>query len=212
MKGCTCLGIHEFCDPPIDWQADFETELVAEQIPYPSDPDNKGYWSGCSWGDDILCTIWALLTLQKAAPVREIPVPADIKPTSCPNPLNVSSKGVLPVAILGTGEFDVAQVDPASVRLNDTVAPLRWAYEDAATPFEPFLEKEDCYLDCNEYGPDGYVDLTLKFRTQEVVAALGEVNDGDCIVVTVTGNLLEEFGGTPVRGEDVVLILEKGKK
>ena len=42
-------------------------------------------------------------------------VDIDIKPTSCPNPLNVKSKGVLPVAILGTASFDVNDVDVSTV-------------------------------------------------------------------------------------------------
>jgi hypothetical protein len=33
---------------------------------------------------------------------REILVPVDIRPTSCPNPFNLAARGVLPVAILGT--------------------------------------------------------------------------------------------------------------
>ena len=44
-------------------------------------------------------------------------LPVDIKPGSCPNPINVKSKGVLPTEILGTEDFDVTMVDPASVRL-----------------------------------------------------------------------------------------------
>ncbi|MHC4258556.1 MAG: right-handed parallel beta-helix repeat-containing protein [Planctomycetota bacterium] len=36
-----------------------------------------------------------------------IPVAVDIKPQSCPNRLNVKSKGVFDVAILGTNDFDV---------------------------------------------------------------------------------------------------------
>ncbi len=100
-------------------------------------------------------------------------VPVGIKPQSCPNPFNTKSKGVLPVAILGTGDFDVTQVDPVSVRLQG-VSPLRWDTEDVATPFEPFTGKEDAY-DCNEYGPDGYADLTLKFDSQEIVVVLGDV-------------------------------------
>jgi hypothetical protein len=129
----------------------------------------------------------------------------DIKPTSCRNPLNVKSKGVLPVAILGDESFDVTQVDPASVRL-EGVAPLRWDREDVATPFEPYLGKQDAF-DCTEAGPDGYLDLTLKFNSQEVVAALGAVNDGDVLVLQLTGNLMEEFGGNSIIGEDVVVIL-----
>jgi calcium-activated chloride channel regulator 4 len=134
-------------------------------------------------------------------------VPVDIKPQSCPNPVNTSSNGVLPVAILGTEDFDVTQIDPATVRLSD-VSPLRWSLEDNSTPFAPFVGKENCD-DCNELGPDGYLDLTLKFNFREVVEGLGDVSDRDCIVVTLTAGLKEEFGGTPIVGEDVVVILKK---
>ena len=131
-------------------------------------------------------------------------VPIDIKPQSCPNPLNVNKKGVLPVAILGTASFDVTEVDPSTVML-EGVAPLRWDLEDVATPFYNGIE--DC-TDCHELGSDGYLDLTLKFDAQEVIAALGLVDDGDCLVLKLTWEL---FDGTPLEGEDVVLILKKGK-
>lgn len=134
-------------------------------------------------------------------------VPVDIKPGSCPNPLQVKDKGVLPVAILGTEDFDVTMVDPASVLL-EGVAPLRWALEDVATPYEPFSGKEEAY-DCNEYGSDGYVDLTLKFDAQEIVLALGDVHAGDVLVLRLAANLKEEFGGNPIVGEDVVIIRGK---
>jgi hypothetical protein len=137
-------------------------------------------------------------------------IAVDIKPRACPNPLNVKSRGKLPVAILGTDGFDVEQIDPASVRLAG-VAPLRWALEDVATPYESFTGKQDAH-DCTRDGPDGYLDLTLKFETQELVAALGEVDDGEVRVLQLTGNLKEAYGGTPIVGEDVVIILKKGKK
>lgn len=139
--------------------------------------------------------------------IDKMEVPLDIKPGSCPNPINVNSKGKLPVAILGTEDLDVTQIDPTSIRLMG-VAPLRSDLEDVGTPFEPFIGKEDCHFDCTEDGSDEFTDLTLEFDTQEVVAALGEVSDGDCVVLSLTGNLLEEFGGTPIDGEDVVIILD----
>jgi len=134
-------------------------------------------------------------------------VPVDIKPQSCPNPLNVGNKGVLPVAILGTASFDVSWVDPASVKL-EGVSALRWAREDVATPYVPYLGK-DSADDCTDAGPDGYADLTLKFDTQAIVAALGPVDDGDVLVLQLTGNLLLAFQGTPILGEDVVVIVKK---
>lgn len=46
-----------------------------------------------------------------------IDIGIDIKPGSCPNPVNIKSKGVFPVAILGTEDFDVDTIDIASIRL-----------------------------------------------------------------------------------------------
>jgi hypothetical protein len=66
--------------------------------------------------------------------------------------------------------------------------------------------------DCTTEGPDGFIDLTLKFDTREVVQTIGQVADGDIMVLKLSGNLLEEFGGTPIKGEDVVVILKKKKK
>ena len=137
-----------------------------------------------------------------------IPVNIDIKPGSCPNPINTKAKGVLPVAVLGTEDFDAMTIDPATIQLTikcmEGVAPLRWNYEDVATPFEP-VEDGPC---CHDLDGDGIMDLTLKFKTQEVVEKLGlEKHAGEIIQLTITGNLMEEFGGTPIRGEDCVWIL-----
>jgi len=129
-----------------------------------------------------------------------VDVTIDIKPQSCPNPLNVKKKGVIPVAILGTGDFDVLNIDPATV-LFEGVAPIRWAIEDVTTPA---AGGEQC--DCTTDGPDGFDDLTLKFDAQELVAALGSVNNGDELELTITGSLLD---GTPIEGSDCVIIKAK---
>ena len=136
--------------------------------------------------------------------IKEVAI--DIKPGYCPNLINVNSKGVLPVAVLGTYDLDVTQIDPASVRLMD-VAPLRSNLEDVGTPFEPFVGKEDAY-DCNDFGPDTFMDLSLKFDTQTVLDVIGDVNDGDVLVLELTGKL---YDGNSIKGEDVVVILKKGK-
>lgn len=127
-------------------------------------------------------------------------VDLDIKPTSCPNPLNLNSRGVLPVAILGSEDLDVTTIDVASIQL-EGVAPIRSSYEDVATPV---ADGQDC--ECTEEGPDGFLDLTLKFKKTEVIAALGEVQDGNLVPLTLTGMLREEFGGTPIEGSDCVRI------
>ncbi len=135
---------------------------------------------------------------------EEIQVPVDIKPGSCPNPLNVNEKGVLPVAILGTSDFDVTLVDPSSVLLLGC-APLSYTEEDVATPFEPFTHKEEA-IDCTDAGSDNIQDLTFKFSTQDMVTALGPVMDREVRTLHLTANL---YDGTPIKGEDVVIILMK---
>jgi hypothetical protein len=146
--------------------------------------------------------------LNQVWPVRGAnPIAVDIKPGSCPNPLNVKSRGMQPVAILGTADFDVTMIDPVTIRL-EGVAPIRSAVVDVAAPIEPFTGKVDCDLDCTDEGPDGWPDLTLKFKTQDIVAALGEAADRECRVMLLDGNLREEFGSTPIAGEDVLLIID----
>lgn len=140
--------------------------------------------------------------LSRVVPLK-VSATIDIKPGSCPNPLNIKSKGVLSVAVLGTEDFDVTAIDPASIRLAG-VAPIRSSIEDVSTPL---LEKQyEC--DCISEGEDGIDDLTLKFNTQEIISALGEVADGDELVLPLTGEL---SGGTPIEGDDCIIILSKGK-
>ena len=201
MKGMNAFGLETFGDPPINWATDFETELLAEQM-------EDGLWPYCNWGDPVLCTTWALLTLQRAA-VGPRPVPVDVKPQSCRNPIYAGAKGVLPVAILGTEDFDVTQVDPASIKL-EGVSPLRWALQDVGTPYEPYLGKPLDPYACNALWGDGYTDLTFKFDNLAVVAALDpDPVDGEVRILKLTGNLKEEFNGKPIMGEDVVVIILK---
>jgi hypothetical protein len=132
-------------------------------------------------------------------------VAIDIKPTSCPNPLNTKSRGVLPVAILGTVDFDATQVDITTVTLAGVSAiPDKYEMEDVATPFNGILN-DDCH-NCTEDGPDGFMDIVLYFYSQDIVAAIGDVSDGDCLLLTLTGNLLD---GTSIEGTDPLLIKKK---
>ena len=132
-------------------------------------------------------------------------VAVDIKPGSCPNPININELGVLPVAILGTDMLDVNQIDPATIRL-EGVAPIRWDIDDVAEPYYPLIGKYDAY-DCTKKKKDRYDDLSLKFNVLDiVVAALADVNDGDVLVLQVTANLKAEFGGDQIVGEDIVII------
>jgi hypothetical protein len=128
----------------------------------------------------------------------------DIKPGSCPNPLNINSHGVLPAAILGRDDFDVTQIDASSVLLEGSVSPLRWGYEDVSTPVGD--DAEPC--ECTTEGADGCLDMTLTFDTQEVVSAIMPVSDGDVVSIEVSGTLLD---GTPFAFSDCVWIIDKSK-
>ena len=139
------------------------------------------------------------------------PVFLDIKPGSCPNPLNLKNKGVLPVAILGTEDFDVTTIDPATIRLSKEgvagrVSPLRWSYEDVATPIPSDWELCDCW----DYNGDGYTDLTLKFKAQEVIYWLElDENVGETIPLTLKAHLR---GCGAIQGQDCVRIKYKKPK
>lgn len=129
-------------------------------------------------------------------------VAVDIKPGNCPNPLNIKSRGVLTVAVLGSDDFDVTTIDANSIRLAG-VDPIRRSYEDVATPVSDGNECE-----CITEGPDGYRDLTLKFKTRDIINeledTLGELIAGEELVLTLTGFLND---GTLIEGADCVLIL-----
>ena len=54
--------------------------------------------------------------------------------------------------------------------------------------------------------PDGMLDLTLKFNTPDLIAALGSLSDGQCLVVHATGMT---YDGRSFEGEDVIIIRMK---
>lgn len=134
-----------------------------------------------------------------------VSVNVDIKPGACPTPFNVNSKGVLPVAILGTSTFDVTQISPATVKLRG-ISPVKWVYRDVATPFGGATE---VCTDCTTAGPDGWLDLLLYFDNTAITGALGPVSNGNCLILGLTGNLKAEYGSADIEGGDVLLIVKK---
>jgi hypothetical protein len=123
----------------------------------------------------------------------------DIHPTSCPNPLSMKKQGVIPAAILGTETFDVTTIDPATLLL-EGVAPIRWNRSDVAAPYTGDL------CGCGTDGPDGYMDLTLKFAAPLIREALGPIAPGDVVTLTLTGMLMD---GTPFEARDCMIIRGK---
>jgi hypothetical protein len=147
--------------------------------------------------------------------VTELAAFLDIKPGACPNPLNRSSHGVLPMALVGSEDFDVTQVDVDSLELTradglgGSVRPLRGPpgpgirVQDVATPFDGEL------CDCHDLHDDGIPDLEMKFDMPETAAVL-ELDDfpgGTLVKLTLTGELLDT---TRFSASDCVILVPPG--
>jgi hypothetical protein len=173
-------------------------------------------------GLDILVGARSVETTRKAyvyafSGPREPVTPAvtDIKPGSCPNPTNPRSHGVLPVAVLGTLDYDVTMIDLASLFIaradgvggsippNDGPPGPGPAYEDVGTPFDG----EFC--DCHDLGGDGLLDLSLKFSIWHLVRELelDQLGASAIVELVVGGSLID---GTPFEARDCVVIVPVG--
>ena len=125
------------------------------------------------------------------APQAQV-VALDVKAGSCPNPINTMSGGRISVAVLGSETFDVSTIDTSSLLL-EGVPPKAVHFEDVSTPYEG--NGHGCTTD----GPDGYMDLQLKFKVQDILAALGNLLPHELIL---TGTLMD---GTEIKGQDWVI-------
>ncbi|MCI0520020.1 MAG: terpene cyclase/mutase family protein [Chloroflexi bacterium] len=205
MKGLEGMGI-ALLDldgdgiPEHDWFQEVATELVATQ-------NADGSWPWDYWGDQVLSTAWALLTLEKAVVQLATPVPVDVLPKQCPNRIYINDTGKVVVAINGTSQIPAGQIDPASVRLAG-ISPSLNVLLDVSPPYEPYVGKS-ASTDCTTAGADGKLDLVMKFSVPSLLAAVGPVAPGDVLVLHLTGNLKPEFGGEAIIGEDVVVIYTK---
>jgi hypothetical protein len=200
-----CGGVEAHMDIGYDETPLNSLDILEAAGTYDFDHLTRFYTNGVDCGFEAFGILFEKLTIT----IVPTEVPVDVKPGSCPNPLNTASRGVLPVAILGTADLDASQIDPASLKLAG-VSALRSSMEDVGTPFDPYVGKFDCDYDCNDIGPDGMMDMTMKFSRQDVLAALGNPGENVCMTVQVTGNFKEEFGGLPIVGEDVIGIMTGG--
>lgn len=108
-------------------------------------------------------------------------VEIDIKPGSDPNSINTKSKGLVPVAILGSDTFDVLDVDVTTLAFGP----------DGATPVHNgHLE------DVND---DGFTDLVTHYKQKETGLASSDTE------ACITGLLLD---ATPIDACDLVKIVK----
>ena len=130
-----------------------------------------------SWGlDNVLVEV-------------EKKVDINIKPGSDPNPVNPDSKGLTPVAILSSPEFDATTVDPSTVELAGAPVAVRGKNKLMA-------HEEDV-------NGDGLPDLVVHVETQDL-----DLPDGGTVELMLTGTT---FGGEDIVGYDVVVIVPQEK-
>jgi hypothetical protein len=110
--------------------------------------------------------------------VTPIDVSIDIKPGRDSNSINLSRRGVIPVTVLTTDEFDALTIDADSVRFGP----------DAA-------EKRQKRAHLKDVDRDGDRDLLLYFRTQKTGIAPGDTE------ACLAG---ETYDGVPIMGCDSV--------
>lgn len=97
----------------------------------------------------------AVYALEETCPPPTTVV-IDVKPGSDTNKINLSSNGLLPVAVLSTADFDATLFTPEMAHLSDAAVPLgcagaaavRWTYTDV--------------------NGDGLIDLLFFFRIQDI--------------------------------------------
>jgi len=116
-----------------------------------------------------------------------ITVDIDIKPWSSRNLINLASRGVIPVAILGSADFDVASVDVTTLAFGPGEAP-------------PAHKAHGLEWDINH---DGFKDLITHYRTQASGIAVGDTE------ACVTGLTLD---GAEFEGCDAVEVKDRKKK
>jgi len=111
----------------------------------------------------------------------------DIKPGSDPNSINLTSAGVIPVAILGSPGFDATLVDPGTVSLAGAAVKM--------------VGKGNMLLaHIDDVNGDGLLDLVCQVETAQFMIEPGEA------WAVLEG---QTFDGLAIRGRDSVRIVRE---
>lgn len=106
----------------------------------------------------------------------------DIRPGHPRNPVQPRSRGVLPVALLGSAALDVSNVNPATLRLGP----------NGAAPVHDLTDRWTGRWHFRDVNFDGFTDLVLHFRVRETGVGCGDES------MTLRGRRLDNrrFEGT----------------
>ena len=121
--------------------------------------------------------------IQKFAPPY-IEVTIDIKPGSYPNSINLGSHGNVPVAILGSADFDATSIDPLSVALAGAGVKMK----GKGTPMYSF----------DDVNGDGIMDMIVHVETEALELT---TYDEDAVLEGMT------YDGKRIKGVDSVRIV-----
>jgi hypothetical protein len=95
---------------------------------------------------------------------------------------------VIPVAILGSADFDVTQVDASTVALEGLEVAARGKADRLLSHIE-------------DVNGDGFDDFVVQIEDLDGTFTSGTGT------ATLTGNLLPEFDGTPIQGTDHICVV-----
>ena len=127
--------------------------------------------------------------------------------------MNPNSNGVIPVLLVGDAGFDVNNVDLDSLDLHrcdgegGSATPLadHTAVKDLNHPGDS-VGCGECA--CNDdQSSDGIDDLSMKFRTDETLAALSIGAGSGVVTLELTGTMLD---GTPFCARDCIVVVPPG--
>jgi hypothetical protein len=120
-------------------------------------------------------------------------VDIDVKPGSDPNSINLKSKGLLPIAILGSETVDVKEIDPSTIKIGTVGLATRGSSRDPKLAFS-----------YEQVNGDEDVDMMVFFDIQELVSQ-GAL-DATTLQLILTGEFED---GTPLVGIDLVSIVPR---
>jgi hypothetical protein len=159
-------------------------DVVLDQLTLVADNDQTGLsfiFSNLVYYDDVqLRTVDNVMTVE-----------IDIKPGEEPNPVNCSSRGLLPVAVLSSDSFDASQIDVLTVSLAGAGVAVR----GYGAQYMAHLE---------DVNADALVDLMLHFETQDL--DLEQLTGG---VLVLSGST---FTGETFEASDEVVLVGNARR
>lgn len=129
---------------------------------------------------------------QSVALVTEKQILLDVRPGSDKNPINLNSKGLLPVAVISEQSFDATSIEDSSILLGDPNLP------GAVRPYRIRAEDVD---------GDGLIDLALKFSIPELQDELAM--DEQSLELQLVGHT--QYGRIVVGVDGVEIVPPRGR-